>query len=42
MEKIKLIEQLDEKERDSIFNIIDGLISKKRLKDTLSNALEKV
>jgi len=42
MEKIKLIEQLDEKERNSIFYIVDGLISKKRLKDTLTNALEKV
>ena len=39
MEKIQLIEQLDEKEKNSIFNIIDGLFSKKKLKDTLTNAL---
>lgn len=39
MEKIKVIEQLDEQERNSIFNIIDGLSAKKKLKDTLSTAL---
>lgn len=39
MEKLHLLEQLDEEEQRSIFNIIDGLISKKRLKDSLSNAL---
>ncbi len=39
VEKIKLIEQLEEPERKSIYNIIDGLFAKKRLKDTLSNAL---
>ncbi|MCP4482241.1 MAG: helix-turn-helix transcriptional regulator [bacterium] len=40
MEKIRLVEELDENERKSIFNIIDGLIAKKRLKDTLSKALD--
>ncbi len=39
MEKIKVIEQLDEQERSSLYNIIDGLFAKKKLKDTLSNAL---
>ena len=39
MEKINLLEQLDEPEKKSIFNIIDGLISKKKLKDSLSSAL---
>ena len=39
MEKIKVMEQLDEQERNSLYNIIDGLFSKKKLKDTLSNAL---
>lgn len=39
MEKIKVIEQLDEQERNSIYNIIDGLFAKKKLKDTLSTAL---
>jgi transcriptional regulator with XRE-family HTH domain len=36
MEKIKVIEQLDEQERNSIYNIIDGLFAKKKLKDNLS------
>lgn len=39
IEKLRLIEFLDEKEKNSIFNIIDGLIAKKRLRDTLSTAL---
>jgi transcriptional regulator with XRE-family HTH domain len=39
MEKIKLIEQLDDQEKASLFNIIDGLFAKKRLKDSLSSAL---
>jgi transcriptional regulator with XRE-family HTH domain len=39
MEKIQLIEQLDDKEKNSIFNIVDGLFAKKKLKDTLTNAL---
>ena len=39
MEKIKVIEQLDVQERHSLYNIIDGLFSKKKLKDTLSSAL---
>lgn len=39
MEKIRLIEQLDDKEKVSIYNIIDGLFAKKKLKDTLSNAI---
>ncbi len=39
LEKVKLIEELDENEQKSIFNIIDGLISKKRLRDTLKKAL---
>lgn len=39
IEKVRLIEQLDEKERNSIYNIIDSLFTKKKLKDTLSNAI---
>ncbi|HBH25152.1 MAG TPA: XRE family transcriptional regulator [Cytophagales bacterium] len=42
MEKIKLIEQLDDQEKNSLFNIIDGLFAKKRLKDSLSSALSGV
>ncbi len=39
MEKIEAIEQLDEQERNSLYNIIGGLFPKKKLKDTLSSAL---
>lgn len=39
LEKLRLIDQLEEKEKKSIFNIVDGLIAKKILKDSLSNAL---
>lgn len=39
IEKIRLIDELEEKERTAIFNIIDMAITKKRLKDALSNAL---
>jgi len=41
VEKIELIEQLEENERKSIFYIVDGLVSKKRLKDTLTKALSE-
>lgn len=37
LEKVKLIDQLDPKERDSLMTIIDMAISKKNLKDNLSN-----
>jgi transcriptional regulator with XRE-family HTH domain len=39
MEKIKIIEQLDEAERKSVYTIIDGLFSNKKLRNTLSSAL---
>ncbi|CAM3925069.1 MULTISPECIES: helix-turn-helix domain-containing protein [Flavobacterium] len=39
MEKIRLIEMLDEKEQASIYNIVDGLVASKRLRNSLSNAL---
>jgi|SRR5690606_32129932 len=38
-EKVKLIEQLDDTQKKSIFNFIDTAIANKRLKDTLNNAL---
>jgi len=41
MEKISLIDQLDEDEKKSIFKIIDGLTSKKKMKDSLTKALEQ-
>jgi transcriptional regulator with XRE-family HTH domain len=42
MEKLRLLDLLDEDEREAVYKIIDGLISKKKLKDTLSNALGSV
>lgn len=39
IERLQLLDQLEETEKKSIFNIIDMAISKKRLKDTLTNAL---
>lgn len=38
VERLRLIDELDEQERKSIFSIIDIAISKKRLKDFLNNA----
>jgi transcriptional regulator with XRE-family HTH domain len=39
MEKLRLIELLDNKEQQSIYNIVDGLVASKKLRDTLSTAL---
>lgn len=39
VEKVQLIEQLDDNEKKSIFSIIDGLSSKKKMKDSLAKAL---
>jgi transcriptional regulator with XRE-family HTH domain len=35
MEKLKLIDELESTEKKSLYNIIDSLIAKKRLKDNL-------
>jgi transcriptional regulator with XRE-family HTH domain len=42
MEKIKLIEGLNEEEKKTVFNIVDAFIGKKKLKDALSNVLSDV
>lgn len=42
MEKLHLIEQLDEEEKKSIFNIVDGLVSKKKLRDKRNPMLSQV
>lgn len=39
IEKLQLIDQLEEEEKKCIFSIIDSLVSKGRLKNALSNAL---
>jgi len=39
LEKVKLIDQLDDDEKNNLLGIIDMAISKKKLKDNLSNLL---
>jgi transcriptional regulator with XRE-family HTH domain len=40
MEKLKLIDELDTTEKKSLYNIIDSLIAKKRLKDNLQSLVK--
>ena len=40
MEKVKLMESLEEEEQQTLFKILDAFVSKKRLKNALSSALE--
>ena len=39
IEKMALVDQLEEKEKSAFFSILAALVSKKKLKDSLSNAL---
>jgi transcriptional regulator with XRE-family HTH domain len=39
LEKLSLIEKLEEKEKQAFFSIMDALLAKKKLKDTLANAI---
>lgn len=39
VERLRLLDELEETEKSSIYNIIDMAISRKRLKDTLATAL---
>lgn len=40
LEKVKLIDQLDMEEKNALLKIIDIVISRKRMKDNLSNMLD--
>jgi len=42
LDKIRLVDELDEQEKKSIFNIIDIAISRKRLKDSLTSMVNEV
>jgi hypothetical protein len=42
MEKLTLIETLSEEEKQTLFNILDAFILKKKYKDTLSGLLQDV
>ena len=39
IDKLTLIEELDKKEKQAFFVMLDALVNKKRLKDTLNNAI---
>lgn len=39
IEKLRLVESLDEEEKKSIYTLVDSLISKKKLKDNLTNLI---
>tara|TARA_B110000046_G_C12942965_1_gene376630 strand:+ start:239 stop:601 length:363 start_codon:yes stop_codon:yes gene_type:complete len=39
MEKLRFLDSLDDNEKKSIYTLIDSLISKKKLKDNLSNLI---
>lgn len=39
MEKIKLVETLNEEEKKMVFSFVDALVGKKKLKDALSGVL---
>lgn len=41
IEKMKLLDTLDDSEKKSLFNIIDSLIAKKRLKDNLQTLMNE-
>lgn len=40
MEKLRMIDTLDDTEKKSLYNIIDSLVAKKKLKDNLTSALQ--
>lgn len=42
MEKIKLVEELNEEEKKMVFSFVDALVGKKKLKDALSGVLNDV
>lgn len=42
MEKVRMIENLTEEEKKTVFSIVDAFVGKKKLKDALSNVLSDV
>lgn len=42
MEKLRLLDSLDEKDKQSLYHIIDTFVAKKKLKDNLANVLQGV
>jgi len=42
MEKVSLIESLNNDEKNTIYTMLDAFIGKRKLKDALSNVLQDV
>lgn len=42
IEKVALIDELDKKEKQAFFVMLDALVAKKRMRDTLNAALGKI
>lgn len=42
MEKITLIEQLDKKEKQGFYSVLDAFVGKKKLRDALGSVLQNV
>jgi transcriptional regulator with XRE-family HTH domain len=42
MEKVNLIESLNEDEKNTLYSMLDAFIGKRKLKDALSNVLQDV
>lgn len=40
IEKLSIIEKLDDKEKQAFYSILDALVAKKKMKDTLSSAID--
>ena len=40
MEKVQLIERLDQEERQTVFNVLDAFLTKQKLKQALTGALD--
>ena len=40
MEKVQLIERLDQEERQTVYNVLDAFLTKQKLKQALSGALD--
>jgi hypothetical protein len=42
MEKVSLLETLNEEEKKTIYTMLDAFVGKKKLKDALSNVLNDI
>jgi hypothetical protein len=40
MEKIRMLDTLEDKDKQSLYHIIDTFVAKKKLKDNLTSALQ--